>query len=100
MSCPVRLTLVCCERPKIQAPVCRPATTKKAGLKTGHYTDEHTMALENCTLCRGTGWKLVPRGDGAAGRVAGGRGFGVGERAGPVGGTRHNPEGATRSECF
>ena len=28
------------------------------------------MALENCTLCRGTGWKLVPRTDGAAGNVA------------------------------
>ncbi|HEV2198165.1 MAG TPA: ATP-binding protein [Candidatus Acidoferrum sp.] len=28
------------------------------------------MALENCTLCRGTGWKLVPRVDGAAGKVA------------------------------
>src|SRR5215467_6015674 len=28
------------------------------------------MALENCTLCRGTGWKLVPRPDGAAGSVA------------------------------
>ena len=28
------------------------------------------MALENCTLCRGTGWKLVPRADGAAGKVA------------------------------
>src|SRR5260370_2443728 len=28
------------------------------------------MALENCTLCRGTGWKLVPRGDGAAGKMA------------------------------
>src|SRR5690348_13989496 len=28
------------------------------------------MALENCTLCRGTGWKLVPRADGAPGRVA------------------------------
>src|SRR5271169_7197973 len=27
------------------------------------------MALENCTLCRGTGWKLVPRADGA-GNVA------------------------------
>jgi DNA replication protein DnaC len=23
------------------------------------------MALENCTLCRGTGWKMVPRADGA-----------------------------------
>ena len=28
------------------------------------------MALENCTLCRGTGWKLVPRSDDAAGKVA------------------------------
>ena len=28
------------------------------------------MALENCTLCRGTGWKLVPRPDCAAGSVA------------------------------
>lgn len=28
------------------------------------------MALENCTLCRGTGWKLVPRADGTAGTVA------------------------------
>ena len=28
------------------------------------------MALENCPLCNGTGWKLVPRGDGSAGKVA------------------------------
>jgi DNA replication protein DnaC len=28
------------------------------------------MALENCSLCRGTGWKLLPRPDGAAGKVA------------------------------
>ncbi len=28
------------------------------------------MALENCPLCRGTGWKLVPRPDGVAGKVA------------------------------
>jgi DNA replication protein DnaC len=28
------------------------------------------MALENCSLCRGTGWKLVPRPDGAVGKVA------------------------------
>lgn len=28
------------------------------------------MALESCALCRGTGWKLVPRPDGAAGNVA------------------------------
>ena len=28
------------------------------------------MALENCTLCRGTGWKLVPRPDGTGAKVA------------------------------
>jgi DNA replication protein DnaC len=28
------------------------------------------MALDNCTLCRGTGWKLVARADGAPGHVA------------------------------
>jgi len=28
------------------------------------------MAIENCTLCRGTGWKLVARPDGASGSVA------------------------------
>jgi DNA replication protein DnaC len=28
------------------------------------------MALENCSLCRGTGWKLMPRPDGAAGKIA------------------------------
>ena len=28
------------------------------------------MALENCTLCKGTGWKLVARQGGAAGKVA------------------------------
>lgn len=28
------------------------------------------MALENCPQCRGTGWKLVPRADGARGNVA------------------------------
>jgi DNA replication protein DnaC len=28
------------------------------------------MALENCPHCRGTGWKLVPRADGARGTVA------------------------------
>ena len=28
------------------------------------------MALENCSLCKGTGWKLVPRPDGAEGKVA------------------------------
>ncbi len=28
------------------------------------------MALENCPLCGGTGWKLVPRGDGSSGKMA------------------------------
>lgn len=37
--------------------------------KSGQYTNG-IMALENCTLCRGTGWKLVPRADGAAGKLA------------------------------
>src|SRR5258708_38576542 len=92
MSCPVRLTLVCCERPKIQPPVWRPAATKKAGLKPGHYTDEHIMALENCTLCRGTGWKLVPRGDGAAGKVAVGCAWGVGKGGAPVMGRARKPK--------
>lgn len=39
------------------------------------------MALENCTLCRGTGWKLVPRGEGAGGTVAVACGCGMQERA-------------------
>ena len=39
------------------------------------------MALENCTLCRGTGWKLVPRADGAAGSVAVACDCGMQERA-------------------
>jgi DNA replication protein DnaC len=38
------------------------------------------MALENCTLCRGTGWKLVPRPDGA-GSVAVACDCGMQERA-------------------
>src|SRR5258708_13312706 len=43
---------------------------KECWAKAGAYTDKTIMALENCTLCRGTGWKLVPRADGAEGRVA------------------------------
>ena len=39
------------------------------------------MALENCPLCRGTGWKLVPRPDGAAGSVAAACDCGMEERA-------------------
>lgn len=42
------------------------------------------MALENCTQCRGTGWKLVPRPDGAAGTVAVPCDCGMQERAGRV----------------
>jgi DNA replication protein DnaC len=38
-------------------------------VKTGGYT-ERIMALENCTLCRGTGWKLMPRPDSAGSSVA------------------------------
>lgn len=42
------------------------------------------MALENCPLCRGTGWKLVPRPDGAAGSVAVACDCGMQERAARV----------------
>src|SRR5207249_9240791 len=39
------------------------------------------MALETCRLCRGTGWKLVPRADGAASSVAVACDCGMHERA-------------------
>src|SRR5882757_9974256 len=39
------------------------------------------MTLENCTLCRGTGWKMVARADGAPGRVAVACDCGMEERA-------------------
>ena len=42
------------------------------------------MALENCPLCRGPGWKLVPRADGAAGSVAVACDCGMQERAARV----------------
>jgi DNA replication protein DnaC len=42
------------------------------------------MALENCQLCRGTGWKMVPRPDGAAGSVAMACDCGMQERAARV----------------
>ncbi len=42
------------------------------------------MALENCPLCRGTGWKLVPRADGLRGNVAVACDCGMEERAGRV----------------
>jgi DNA replication protein DnaC len=48
-----------------------------AGLKPGSYD----MAIENCSLCRGTGWKLVPRKDGLRGNVAVACDCGMEERA-------------------
>jgi DNA replication protein DnaC len=39
------------------------------------------MARENCPLCRGTGWKLVPRTAGAAGEMAAACECGMEERA-------------------
>jgi len=42
------------------------------------------MALENCTLCRGTGWKLLPRANGATGKVAVPCDCGMQDRAGRV----------------
>lgn len=42
------------------------------------------MALENCTLCRGTGWKLVARPDGAAGSMAVACDCGIEERVARV----------------
>src|ERR1700728_434193 len=39
------------------------------------------MTLENCTLCRGTGWKMVARADGAPGSVAVACDCGMEERA-------------------
>lgn len=56
------------------------AVGSSAGLKPGLYKNG-VMALENCTLCRGTGWKLVPRADGAAGKVAVACDCGMQERA-------------------
>src|SRR5258708_3228625 len=40
-----------------------------------------TMAREDCALCKGTGWKLVPRKDGAAGQMAVACECGMEERA-------------------
>ena len=42
------------------------------------------MAQENCALCKGTGWKLVPRKDGTPGQVAVACECGMEERAGIV----------------
>jgi DNA replication protein DnaC len=39
------------------------------------------MAIENCTLCRGTGWKRVPRADGTQGYVVVACDCGMEERA-------------------
>src|SRR5947209_3419330 len=46
--------------------------------RRGSHVD---MTLENCTLCRGTGWKLVPRPDGTRGTVAAACDCGMEERA-------------------
>ncbi len=50
------------------------------------------MALENCPLCRGTGWKLVPRPDGAAGKLAVACDCGMEERADRVIERAHIPK--------
>jgi DNA replication protein DnaC len=50
------------------------------------------MALENCTLCRGTGWKLVARADGAPGSVAVACDCGMEERAARVMERAHIPK--------
>lgn len=42
------------------------------------------MALENCPLCRGTGWQVLPRADGAAGKVATACDCGMQDRAARV----------------
>src|SRR5258708_25295172 len=63
-----------------------------AGLKPGAYIHEQNMALENCTLCRGTGWKLVPRADGAAGKGAVACGCGMEKRASLVMERARNPK--------
>ena len=68
-ACRARHVLVCCDE------------SKYAGLKPGAYIH---MALENCTLCRGTGWKLVARADGAGGSVAVACDCGMEERAARV----------------
>jgi DNA replication protein DnaC len=48
-----------------------------------HKSQRYEMAKENCVLCKGTGWKLVPRKDGA-GNVAIACECGMEERAGKV----------------
>src|SRR5260370_17876088 len=67
-ACCVRFATVCCLAREKNRSEGRPLQLSKddAGWKPALH-----MALENCTLCRGTGWKLVPRPHGAAGCVAG-----------------------------
>jgi len=50
------------------------------------------MAIENCTLCRGTGWKLVPRADGSRGSVAVACDCGMEDRAARVMERAHIPK--------
>ena len=47
--------------------------------------------MENCTLCRGTGWKMVPRPDGA-GRMAAPCDCGMEDRAARVMDRAHIPK--------
>jgi DNA replication protein DnaC len=50
------------------------------------------MALENCPHCHGTGWKLVPRKDGLANKVAVACGCGAEDRATQVFARAHIPK--------
>src|ERR1700732_1085520 len=50
------------------------------------------MAREDCTLCKGTGWKLVPRKDGPAGQMAVACECGMEERAEKVMERAHVPK--------
>jgi len=50
------------------------------------------MAREDCTLCKGTGWRLVPRKDGAAGQMAVACECGMEERAEKVMERAHVPK--------
>jgi DNA replication protein DnaC len=78
MTCRVPRATVCCLREKNRSEDLR---TNIRRAKARHLHRRIHMALENCTLCRGTGWKLVARADGAAGSVAVACDCGMRERA-------------------
>src|SRR6201988_2302581 len=50
------------------------------------------MPLENCSLCRGTGWKVVPRADDSGGDAAGACDCGMQERSARVVERAHIPK--------